>query len=259
MAAQGIPADSAAATERPSPAFGWTETRRFAGVAVLGGLAYLADTPARNAFRGRAGEPGNDAVDGLANVAYYYGEPGVAVLAAGMWGVGLAAKRPTLAASGLRGMEAVAVSGAVAVLLKELAGRSRPDVAPNRKDGWGEAQPFSGASNAYKAMPSGHATVAFAFATAVTQAVAERRPEYTKAVALTSFGMAGITAWQRMYADRHWLSDVTVGAGIGTVTALAIGRWHRTRPDNAIDRIFLRPVIAPLQGGARVGLEVQWP
>jgi membrane-associated phospholipid phosphatase len=63
-----------------------------------------------------------------------------------------------------------------------------------------------------------------------------------------------------MHDDRHWLSDVTVGAGIGTVTALAIRRWHETRPENAIDRIFLRPVVesSPF-GGTKLGVQVVLP
>lgn len=254
LSAQDVPPDSAPGAS-PSPALGWPELRRFSGVALLGGLAYLVDAPARDALRRPADDPAF--VDGAANFAYYYGQPGVAFLATGMWATGLATARPTLAVSGFRAMEAIAVSGTVTVLLKELFGRARPDVVPNTKDGWGEAAPFSGASNDFKAMPSGHATVAFAFATAVTQAVAERRPEYARRVGVTTFGLAGLVAWQRMYDDRHWLSDVTVGAGIGTVTALAIGRWHRTRRDDPIDRLFLRPVVMPLRDGVGLGLEVQ--
>lgn len=247
------PAEAAA---RPPAAVTMVEAKRFAAVAALGGLAYLADQPVRDALR--APQSGGQGVgEGLSNVAYYYGQPGVAVLAAGMWGTGLLTERPTLARSGLRGMEAIAVSGAVTVLLKELSGRARPDVAPGAKDDWQLARAFR-SGNDYQSMASGHATVAFAFATAVTQAVAESAPEHARLVGIATFGMAGVTAWQRMYDERHWLSDVTVGAGIGTVTALAIGRWHRTRPDNAIDRVFLRPVLAPSRDGMRAGLELQW-
>jgi membrane-associated phospholipid phosphatase len=69
-------------------------------------------------------------------------------------------------------------------------------------------------------------------------------------VGIVSYGSALTTAYARMHDDRHWLSDVTVGAGIGMVTALAIHRWHRTRPDNAIDAFFLKPVLAPMPDGS---------
>lgn len=254
--AQDAPATTAATSEPPG-AFTRVEAARFAGVIAIGGLAYLVDEPARDAIRGPAtGSSG--ALNALSEFGYYYGEPGVAVLATAMWGVGLLSERPTLAVSGFRGMEAIAVSGLVTVILKELTGRARPEVPPHARDDWALRRAFGASGNDYKAMASGHATVAFAFATAVTQAVAQRAPERTRLVATTTFGLAALTAWQRMHDDRHWLSDVTVGAGIGSVTAMAITRWHATRPDNAIDRVFLRPILAPAPGGGmRLGLNVR--
>jgi membrane-associated phospholipid phosphatase len=253
--AQATGRDSSVIAEPPG-AFTRVEAVRFAGVAALGGLAYLVDAPVRDALRDRSPDSGGLA-EGLSEFGYYYGEPGVAVLGLAMWGAGLATGRPTLAVSGFRAMEAVAVSGLVTVVLKELTGRARPEVPPNAKDDWQLTRTLGRTGNDYKAMPSGHATVAFAFATAVTGAVAARAPQHTRVVALTTYGLATLTAWQRMYDDRHWLSDVTVGAGIGTVTALAITRWHATRPDNGIDRFFLRPVIAPAAGGGmRLGVSL---
>lgn len=247
VSAQGAAPDSSSAAKPPG-AFTRVEAARFAGVVALGGLAYLVDAPVRDGLRRR---PPEDAglLNGISEFGYYYGEPGVAVVGVAMWGIGLATERPTLAVSGFRAMEAVAVSGLVTVVLKELTGRARPEIPPNAKDDWQLSRTLGRTGNDYKAMPSGHATVAFAFATAVTGAVAQRAPEHTRVVALTTYGLAAVTAWQRIYDDRHWLSDVTVGAGIGTVTALAITRWHATRPDNRIDRFFLRPVVAPAAGG----------
>lgn len=253
--AQGAVGDSLPPADPPG-AITRVEVARFAGVAALGGLAYLADDPVRDGLRGRSAES-TGLLHGMNKFGYYYGEPGVAVLGLAMWGAGLATQRPALAVSGFRAMEAVAVSGMVTVVLKELTGRARPDVPPNAKDDWQLSRTLGRSGNDYKAMPSGHATVAFAFATAVTGAVAERAPRHTRAVALTTYGLATLTAWQRMYDDRHRLSDVTVGAGVGVVTALAITRWHATRPDNGIDRVFLRPVLGPAAGGGmRVGVSL---
>lgn len=236
--AQESRADSA--TPPPPRAFSMVETRRFAGVFALGGLAYLADAPVRDALRDRANATGG-VVHALDRFGYYYGDPGVAALSVTMWGVGRITDRPGLAASGLRGMEAVAVSGVVVAALKGLFGRARPEVAPNAKDDWELFRGFETSGGDYRSMPSGHSTAAFAFATAVTAEVARRSPRLARRVGVTTFGLAALTAWQRMHEDRHWVSDVTVGGGIGVVTALAITRWHATRPDNVIDRWFLRP------------------
>jgi membrane-associated phospholipid phosphatase len=254
--AQGAARDSMPGGAEPPGAFTRVEAVRFAGVAALGGLAYLADGQVRDALRNRsAGETG--VLPAMNSFAYYYGEPGVAVLGIAMWSTGLVTKRPTLAVTGFRAMESVAVSGLVTSVVKELTGRARPDVPPHAKDDWQLSRTLWRTGNDYKAMPSGHATVAFAFATAVTGAVADLAPQHTRTVAITTFGLATMTSWQRIYDDRHRLSDVTVGAGVGVVTALAIRRWHATRPDDPIDRFFLRPVIAPATGGGMlVGMSI---
>lgn len=255
LRAQEVPSDSAA-TASPPPAFSMVETRRFASVLALGGLAYLADDGVRHALRNRTDARGGvlRAVD---RFGYYYGEPGVAIVSLAMWGAGRLGDRPVLASSGLRGMEAVAVSGLVVVALKELAGRARPDVAPNAKDDWKLFRGFEVDGGNYESMASGHATVTFAFATAVTADIARHSPRAAKAVGVTTFGLAALTSWQRMADDRHWLSDVTVGGGIGVVTALAITRWHAMRPDNVIDCWFLRPTtFATPRGDMALGLSL---
>lgn len=249
----------ARAMDDPPAAIGLTEAKRFGAVLVLGGLAYLADESAREWLHDAS--PGSG---GLANNAFAfadrYGDPGVAVLAAALWGTGLIAKRPVLAEVGLRGVEAVGVSGLATVLLKEIAGRARPRVAPHDRADWQLLRPTRTGSEDHRSMPSGHATVAFAFATAVTGTVQRRAPQHATWVGVSSFGLAGLTAWQRMRADAHWLSDVTVGAGIGTVTALAILRWHDTRPGNSIDRWLLRPALRQMgDGTTAVGLSLTWP
>jgi len=152
----------------------------------------------------------------------------------------------------------VTVSGAVTALLKMTFGRARPYLSPTAPD---DFRLFRGAeitTGGYSSMPSGHTTAAFAFASAVTGEVRLRAPEHARTVGILTYGAATMTAYARMHDDRHWLSDVAVGAGIGTVTGWAITRWHATRPENPIDRVFLRPVIAPSPlGGMRIGVAMR--
>lgn len=240
----------------PPPALSRVEVARFGIVAGLGGIAYLADNAVRDGALGE-GVQGNRVFGAVTDFAYVYGEPGVVGLGAAMWLGGLVADRPTIAASGLRAIEAITVSGFVTLALKEVAGRARPDVAPNRRDDWQLLRGTRTEGGNYESMASGHATAAFAFAAAVTGEVALRAPEHARLVGITTYGLAAITALGRLHDDRHWLSDVTVGAGVGVVTGWAITRWHATRPDNPIDRLLLRPTAgASPDGSARVGVSI---
>lgn len=250
-----LQAQGAGVPVEPPPAFSMVEVRRFAAVFALGAAAYSLDEIVRRRVADADDERG-ELLAAVADVGNYYGSPGAMGFGLVLWGGGLVTKRPTIAASGLRAVEALVVSGFVTQALKDLTGRSRPVLNRGRAD-WQFTRGAREEGGDFEAFPSGHATAAFAFATAVTGEVALRAPEQARAVGLVTFGLAGATAYARMHDDRHWLSDVTVGAGIGIVTALAIRRWHVTRPDNVIDRWLLRPVAgASPSGGVRVGFEL---
>ncbi len=242
----GAQADS---TTRPPGAFTMVEVRRFGVTVVAGSIAYLGDQALRDALQ-RPGVQSSELLDGAARFGNAYGAPGVLVLGAAMWGGGLVAKRPVLATAGLRAIEAITVSGLVTQGLKVTAGRARPFTSPDNPADWKLFRADDPVEGSYASMASGHATAAFAFASAVTATVKRRAPERARAVGIITYGAAAVTAYARMHDDKHWLSDVTVGAGIGTVTGWAITRWHDTRPDNPIDRVFLRPFVAPAHRGA---------
>lgn len=247
-------ADSSAL--RPSRAFGWPEVRGFALTAALSGVASLADQSTRTAARA-AGPQNNAVVHAVAEYGDVFGQPVSLSLAWVMYGGGLYTKRPVLAKTGFRAVETITVSGGVTWLLKQVFGRARPDVPPNDPGDWEWGRGFGKPDGDYLSMPSGHATAAFAFATAVTRSVTREAPEHARWVGVVTYGSATATAFARIYKDRHWLSDVVGGAGVGIVTGLAIDRWHATRRNDAIDRFFLRPVLAPLRDGSTgVGLSL---
>jgi membrane-associated phospholipid phosphatase len=78
-------------------------------------------------------------------------------------------------------------------------------------------KPFSGND----AFPSGHATLAFALATSLSD---EIHNPWVSVILYT--GAAG-TAWSRLNDQRHWLSDVLMGSAIGITGAKVIGgRWR---------------------------------
>lgn len=65
--------------------------------------------------------------------------------------------------------------------------------------------------------PSGHSAFVFTGAELM-------REEYGLGLGLASYGIAAIVGVMRMYNNRHWLTDVIAGAGVGVLSA-RIGYW----------------------------------
>ena len=75
-------------------------------------------------------------------------------------------------------------------------------------------RPNGGSRNSF---PSGHTTTAFMGAELVRQ-------EYGSWYGVAAYTMATAIGVARLYNDRHWLSDVVAGAGIGVLSA-QVGYW----------------------------------
>ena len=90
----------------------------------------------------------------------------------------------------------------VVEVIKRLVFRARPDGEHRR-------------SNA--SFPSGHSATAFCLATVF--AWRWRR------LGIGFYLLAALVAFSRMYLNRHYLSDVTVGAALGVLCAWAALRW----------------------------------
>ena len=155
--------------------------------------------------------------------ARLFGERGVVAFGAALWAGGELAGDRVTAIDGIRVMEAFALSGAITYLVKGVAGRARPDTSPgNARDfAWGRGF-FK--SDEFRSFPSGHTTAAFAIASAMSARVARRSPQRAGWLGPLLYGAATLTGLSRIYDDRHWASDVVLGAGIGTVTGLLLVR-----------------------------------
>jgi membrane-associated phospholipid phosphatase len=183
--------------------------------------------------------------------------PGAYFIGGGLYLYGRLAKKPDVADFGWHGTEAVVLANGVTGLLKGVLGRSRPFVsnAQNPRDfrlGGGfrttERQSF----------PSGHTTTAFAAAAAVTSEIRRLRPKALPYVATVMYGGATLVGLSRMYHDKHWASDVALGAAIGTFSGLKVVRYSHAHPENMVDRVILRAMVTPDgRGGSYVGFALQ--
>jgi len=119
-------------------------------------------------------------------------------------------------------MIAATISGAVVTSFRLLTGRARPNntEATQEWNGLWQGRELLFDKSKYHSFPSGHTGVAFAFFGVAF--FANRRYGWWALLA------ASANAWSRIYLNVHHLSDITVGALIGLVTASLV--WERLEP-----------------------------
>ncbi len=185
------------------------------GAAVLGGLSTLLLVD--GTVREDAQEHRTRAGDRFAESVRHFGQPEVyGTVTAGILAAGLVTHNPRLIRAGTRITGALVVAGAVSNGLKMVAGRGRPD-NPYLDQDPDDFGPFSG----HASWPSGHTSMAFAFATALGDELHQPVARYGLLAAATAVG------WSRINDNRHWLSDVAAGAVVGITSAkFASGRWR---------------------------------
>lgn len=175
------------------------------GVATAGlGLATLAQTredavasDLRKSFIG----------DGPSTVTNIYGASSFNLpVSFGIWGLGKVAGHNKLAETGADLLRTLALTQVVVAPIKFAVGRQRPD-GSNRLS-----------------FPSGHTANSFAMARFL-----HRR--YGKTIGLPMYVVGGFVAAGRIESDRHYLSDVVMGAVLGTLVgnAVTLESWERVR------------------------------
>jgi membrane-associated phospholipid phosphatase len=145
--------------------------------------------------------------------------------------------------TGLMLTEAIILNGIVTVGLKVITGRSRPFRNNGNTDIDFLEMEFEDIENS---LPSGHTSTAFTVATVLS----ERIDNIYASVAL--YSLAGLTAFQRIYSDKHWLSDTVLGAALGTVIGLKVVKLNSEADDPSSLNLNVTPVVS--SGGFGVGL-----
>jgi membrane-associated phospholipid phosphatase len=171
--------------------------------------------------------------------------PGAFIIGTTMYAVGRITKVERMAELGLFGTEALLVGEATGAVLKDVTGRARPwvDSVPN-PDNWQLLRGFRGGDK-FRSFPSGHTVAGFAAAAAVSSETSRWWPHGIYLIGPVMYGGAALIGVSRMYDNRHWASDVIMGAAIGTFAGTKVVRYHRTHPDNRLDRWLLRASLSP--------------
>jgi membrane-associated phospholipid phosphatase len=239
-------------TPAPAPLFTRGDAYLAAGFLAAAALLAPLDRPIARELQ----EPDvqtNDFLDGAADVFRLLGLPGTVLIGGTLYLAGRIGDLPTTADIGLHTTEATLLALALTTPLKGLIGRARPDTG----HGPGDFELGRGfhRGDDFQALPSGHTTAAFAAAAALAAEATHHSPGATRYVAPLGFTAAALVGFSRMYDNRHWATDVSLGAAIGTFSGLKVARYHHSRPDNPIDRWLLPAAILPAPRG---GLAVAW-
>ena len=174
--------------------------------------------------------------------------PGVLILAPATYLYGRYVHNNAAQDLGLHSTEAIVLATGVAELTKGLFGRSRPYVtSDSNSSDFAFGKGFGGEDRS--AFPSAHTAVAFAAAASVTSELAHLWPGHTALVAPVLYGGATLVGVSRMYHDKHWASDIVLGAGIGIFSGLKVVRYAHDHPDNYVDRMLLHASVAPDANG----------
>jgi membrane-associated phospholipid phosphatase len=231
-------------------------TRSDAVIAGVFALATVAAAPLDRHFADRMQNIASKESRFLKDAADFFnfmGSPGPVLIGPAMYGAGRLFGNKEMADLGLHGTEAVMVGTVIITVGKGVAGRARPYQSPDDprnfklNRGWKH--------EAYRSFPSGHAVAGFAAASAVTAETSRFWPHSTWIVGPMMYGGAGLIAATRMYANKHWASDVIVGAAIGTFSGLKVVKYNHSHPSNKLDKWLLSASIQPAPGG---GLALGW-
>jgi len=136
----------------------------------------------------------------------------MALVSGGTFLAGLATGDEDLTRTGERLLATMALAAGAVNVTKFVFGRSRP----YEGEGALSFHPGTPGSSFY----SGHTTMAFAMATALSEEI-----DHTAATVIL-YSAASLAGYSRMYDDQHWLSDVVVGAVMGIASAKFVyGKW----------------------------------
>jgi membrane-associated phospholipid phosphatase len=204
----------------------------FAGVGAATGSLMFADKGIRHWGQ----QNRNETTDSLSNVLRGFETVVPAVLVAGSYITAHAFDVPKLKAASADAVEASLISlGVFVAPMKFFTGRSRPD----EEQGPAHYEPF----NLGSSFPSFTTANAFSVASVLT----EHFPH--PIVSILAYGVATAAGLARIYGDKHWTSDVFLGAAIGTAVGKTVVRLHAFRREGS--RVSVVPLLGEgIQGAA---------
>lgn len=205
----GTEAAQVATTPIDTEGYGLLGTLATAGAV---GLTYVYDANIREKVQGIK----SSSLDKAADAGSVLGNPFLHLgVAAAVYGGGIWAESPKYKELGEMMGEATLLADATTFVLKEAIGRGRPFAANDK----GSFRPFQFKTD-YDSMPSMHTASSFAMASVLAST------SESGIVKLSSYAAATFVGFSRLYQDKHWASDVVLGAAIGELCGRVVTRFH---------------------------------
>ena len=206
----------------------WT---MFSAFAVSFGILLATDGPTYAAIQDRRSPTTND----ISKVTTPFGHEYAWAAAGAMLAGGLITNERELRDTGRVALEAAVFASIITAVLKPAFGRERPEQSDGRTV-------FHGFTSQYESLPSGHATMAWA----VASVVAMRTDGWI--VPTVAYTLATLVAFDRVNDQKHFVSDVFMGAAIGVaVGRFVVGRHPTAGPDPSSPAV--RVALVPIPGG----------
>lgn len=222
--------------------------RRVATGLVLGSIALMPLDRPVEAFFQRPSLQTSRGVQSVASTFNWLGGTGVFAGSVAALAVGRLTGLDRLAEIGLRSTEAIVASGAIVGLTKGIAGRQRPFLDTTDPEDFMIGRGFTNGGLA--SFPSGHTAAAFSAATVLSLEAQRTWPRASRAISPLLYGGAAAVGLSRIYDNKHWVSDVALGATVGTLTGIQVMRYNDAHPDNRVARLLTHVSVAPSGPGA---------
>jgi membrane-associated phospholipid phosphatase len=140
-------------------------------------------------------------------------------LIGGMYLIGVIAHDRKLESASLMTAKSVLISTLIYVTAKSVIRRGRPAYG----DDPFSFDPAFSMNKTHTSFPSGHMLTVTTVATSLAELYGKEHPW----VPWVTYTIAGLTGVTRMYQNRHWSSDVWIGASLGYFVTKSIFRHHR--------------------------------
>ena len=184
------------------------------GFLLLSAGSFILDDEVRKVFLNNRSKT----FDKLESVGYAYGAPLNAVSGALLiYFSGVVSDNNWLRNTGLMLTETIVAIGIIQVPTRIIFGRARPYT------GYGNSSFnfFKGLEQDRASFISGHAAIAFGISNILAHQI--DHPAATAGL----FGLAALTPLARLYADKHWFSDVFIGTALGIFVSNTIINHHK--------------------------------